>query len=199
MNKIVIELDVEDLNEGIDLISIVNKPAIESTFIKLSAEDELAVQLSANDERQELTGAVLIPDKEIRRIDANGDEYYIKFTAEAITRIKRRFLQTGKLNLSNLDHSKHDVITAELTDIWTVEDAVSDRSVALGLKDVVKGSLMVTYHIPDKAVWDIIKTGDYNGFSLEGIFKQKQALSAVEDKSIEDMLADVLKMIEGDE
>jgi len=198
MNKIVIELDVEDLNEGIDLISIVNKPAIESAFIKLSAEDELAVTLSADNERQELTGAVLIPDKEIRRVDADGKEYFIKFTAEAIQRIKRKFLQTGKLTLSNLEHSKDDIITAELSDIWTVEDEKSDRSVALGLTDVVKGSLMVTYHIPDAKVWQHIKEGDYNGFSLEGVFKQKQVLSAVEP-TIEEMLADVLKMIDEDD
>ena len=183
MNKIILELDVDDLTEGIDLISIVDKPAIESAFVKLS-EESLPVRMAANDDKQILTGPALIPDKEIRRLDEDGQEYFIKFTAEAIERIKRKFIQTGRLNVSNLDHSNDDVIHADLVDVWTIENPEMDKAIALGLKDLPKGTLMVSYHIPDKDMWSIIKEGDYTGFSIEGAFKKKEVALSEADREV---------------
>jgi len=64
----------EDLN-GIEAVSIVEFPAIESNFIALSEHLELA---KVDDEKKILMGAALIPNKNIYR--RNGeDEYYIFF------------------------------------------------------------------------------------------------------------------------
>jgi hypothetical protein len=197
-NKIVLNVDIDDLDleSGIELISIVENPAIESSFVKLS-EDEIRVELSKDKEKQYLSGCVLIPNKEIYRFDeATQQEYYITFSEDAIERIRNKFFKTGQLKMSNIDHNSEDKIEATLIESWICVDEKYDKAVALNLNPVVKGALYVTYHIEDKAVWDSIQ--DKTGFSLEGRFiTTKQKLSKVD--SIEAVFEDLINLLDKDE
>ena len=71
-----------DGNLGVEAISLVEFPAIESNWVALKK----AVKLEALDnERRMLYGPALIPDKPILRVDKEtGEDYYIVFDKETI-------------------------------------------------------------------------------------------------------------------
>ena len=77
MNLIELIIDDKEDLQGVEAISIVENPAIESDFVALKSEE---VKLAEVDkEKRILMGAVLIPEKPIYR--RNGeDEYYIYFS-----------------------------------------------------------------------------------------------------------------------
>ncbi len=41
------------------------------------------------------------------------------------------------------------------------------------ISDFIPGSWVVGVHVPDESTWNLIKTGELNGFSLEGIGHKK--------------------------
>ena len=76
MKIIELILDEEDFEAGIEAISIVESPAIESDFVALKNQE---IKLAEVDkEKRILMGALLIPDKPIYRTGEDG-EYYIFF------------------------------------------------------------------------------------------------------------------------
>ena len=86
MTKIV-ELIIDDEalenEDGVFAISLVNQPAIQENFIALKkASKNIEVQFNDLDvDKQLLIGAVLIPDKQILRVDPEtGSDYYVYFT-----------------------------------------------------------------------------------------------------------------------
>ena len=76
MRIIELILDEDQQDAGIEAISIVENPAIESDFVALNSEE---IKLAEVDkEKKILLGALLIPNKPIYRNGAEG-EYYIFF------------------------------------------------------------------------------------------------------------------------
>ena len=150
---------------GIDFISMVDYPAIESNFIALSTQK---VHFSANKEKQLLYGAILIPDKPIYRNDPNGiGEYYVVFKADTIEKLVRKFQATQKtinINYQHLENSQ--VENAVIQEIWLSGD--SDKSKDLGF-DNPKGTAYVGAYIGNEKFWkDEVKTENVKGFSIEG-------------------------------
>ena len=90
MERKVIEMIINDLEDEVFAISVVTKPAIEENFIALS-EHEIELKTIDEDKRI-LIGAVLVPEKEILRVDAKNYPYYIKFSAETIKVSSELFL-----------------------------------------------------------------------------------------------------------
>ena len=71
MKIIELILDEEQEESGIDAISIVENPAIESDFVALNSQE---IKLAEVDkEKKILLGALLIPNKPIYRNGAEGD------------------------------------------------------------------------------------------------------------------------------
>ena len=60
----IVELVIENEKDGIDAISVVDRPAIESDFIALSSQVEVELK-EVNLEKKILMGAALIPNKKI--------------------------------------------------------------------------------------------------------------------------------------
>lgn len=168
----VYKANIEDTDDtGVSLISIVSSPAIESNFVALS---KIEIKLATDAMKQVVTGAVLIPDKLIPRVDDNNVMYYLTFDAEGIEKISHKFFKKGFINKTNDEHA----ITLDsnfVVESWIVKDSEKDKSVALGLEDLPVGTWVVSYKIEDKEYWDKeIMSGNRKGFSLEGFFKQKE-------------------------
>lgn len=154
---------------GIFAISFVDFPANESNFLALKRATE--VKLNLNRSKQILTGAVLIPDQLIYRNDVKKGEYYIKFSAADIEQIAHKMMKSG-LALSNTTHQHESGLKGNyLTELWTVQDPKRDKSIALGLGEFPKGTLMASYKVVDANYWkNEVLTGNVKGFSLEGYF-----------------------------
>ena len=177
MKIIELFIDEEGLLSGIDAISIVEKPAIEENFIALSEEKQ--VQLAEVDkEKKILMGAALIPNKNIYR--RNGeDEYYIYFSEDTVRKAAELFLMQGNQNRSTLEHQA-ELHGLSVVESWIVEDETHDKSRKYGLNMPI-GTWMVSMKVNNDEVWeDYVKSGKVKGFSIEGYFTDKVAMSQIE-------------------
>lgn len=75
MKIIELVLNEEDINSGVDAVSVVENPAIEENWIALKKHE---IQLKTiNEEKRILMGAALVPKKQIyRRNEKTNEEYY---------------------------------------------------------------------------------------------------------------------------
>tara|TARA_R100000951_G_scaffold23152_1_gene19303 strand:- start:502 stop:1104 length:603 start_codon:yes stop_codon:yes gene_type:complete len=174
-------LDEEQEDAGIEAISIVESPAIESDFVALAAEEIKLAEIDK--EKKILLGALLIPNKPIYRAGDEG-EYYIFFSKDTVSKASQMYLKNGYQNNSTLEHDKAlDGLT--LVESWIVEDEVQDKSRKYGL-NVPVGTWMGAVKVNNQEIWDeYIKLGKVKGFSIEGYFADKmEASKIVDDKNL---------------
>ena len=190
-------LDEDQDTIGIDAISIVESPAIESDFVALNQQE---IKLAEVDkEKKILLGALLIPNKPIYRNGEEG-EYYIFFSKDTIVKASQMYLQNGYQNKSTLEHSKA-LEGLTLVESWIVEDEVNDKSRKYGL-NVPVGTWMGAVKVNNDEVWnEYVKTNKVKGFSIEGYFADKMERpkeSVKEDmgKNMELEAAELLSKIE---
>lgn len=167
----VYKLTLSDSDEltGVEFISLVESPAIESNFVKFSKSQK--VKLSSDNIKQNLTGAFMIPDLPIYRFDKTHGEYYVVFDKEEIEKIASKFLKEQKTINFNYEHQTDSQINAYITETWFA--GKNDKSKDLGF-DYPEGSWVGTVHIDDKDFWNNeIVTENVKGFSIEGYLDLK--------------------------
>ena len=193
MKIIELILDEEEFDTGVDAISIVENPAIESDFVALKNQE---IKLAEVDkEKKILMGALLIPNKPIYRNGSEG-EYYIYFSKETIVKASQMFLQNGKQSNSTLEHSKA-LNGLTLVESWLVEDDVMDKSRKYGL-DVPVGTWMGSVKVNNDDVWnEYVKTNKVKGFSIEGYFADKMEApkEAIEEQMAEQLLNQIKDIV----
>jgi hypothetical protein len=178
----IIELIIDENEQlsGVDAVSIVEFPAIESNFISLNKQLALA---KVDDEKRILMGAALIPNKHIYR--RNGeDEYYIFFSDETVRKASELFLMNSNQNNATLEHEK-ELKDLSIVESWIVEDTEMDKSKKYGL-DAPLGSWVVSMKVNNDTIWnDFVKTGKVKGFSIEGYFADKLEMSLQLEQELE--------------
>lgn len=162
-----VELYIDENGEWLEKISLVELPAIESNFLCFSKEDTFKFALE--DEQMIVTGPVMIPEKRMLRIDEYGNEYYVYFSAETIKQAAYRWLQENMNHQFNLEHSKN-TNKVDVIESWIVNDSRNDKAASLGFS-LPKGTWMMSCKVNDEDLWRSIKEGEYNGFSVEGMFR----------------------------
>ena len=184
MRIIELILDEEQEGSGIEAISIVENPAIESDFVTLNSEE---IKLAEVDkEKKILLGALLIPNKPIYRNGEEG-EYYIFFSKDTIVKASQMYLKNGYQNKSTLEHSEA-LNGLTLVESWIVEDEVMDKSRKYGL-NVPVGTWMGAVKVNNEEIWqEYVKTNKVKGFSIEGYFADKMGKPKEEAKA--DLSAD---------
>ena len=154
----------EDENLGLKAISLVDFPAIERNFMLFKDEQ---ICFKKDDEKQIISGPALIAEMPIYRRNAKGEEYYVIFNKETISKLVERYSKQGLFNSVNLQHDHK---------MWTdnaimIESYFIDKERGINPKeygDLSDGSWVVSFKIEDKQLWDEIKNGnDLNGFSVE--------------------------------
>ena len=105
-----------------------------------------------SDEQQIVYGEVYAPN----RPDAQG-EY---MTAIEIRKMAHEFIRSGKMGSIDLMHANKLVTGASV-----VESFVADESDTRFLPE----AWVIGVHIPDAGLWNSIKKGEINGFSMEAL------------------------------
>lgn len=188
-----IELTIKDeLSHGVFAISLVDKPAIEEDFIMLnSLEIELKV---VDDAKKEVIGLALVPNKKIlRRIQ--GKDFTISFSEQTIEKVQELYMKNLYLNNVTVDHEKK-VDGVSLIESWIVEDVKNDKSNMYNL-NAVKGAWVVKMKIYNDEVYEGVKLGKLNGFSIEGMFDglDKLEMEQTEDELLIEEIKDLLNKI----
>ena len=179
MKIIELVLNEDELNAGIDAVSVVEAPAIESDFIALKKHQ---VELKTiNEEKRILMGAALIPKKQIyRRNEKTNEEFYIYFSKDTIRKASQLFLKKANQSNATLEHNqKIDGMT--VVESWIVEDTKKDKS-ALYEFNVPEGTWMISMKVDNDEVWEKVKSGEIKGFSIEGYFAEKVEMSKKENE-----------------
>ncbi len=195
MKIIELILDEEQDDIGVDAISIVESPAIESDFVALKNQE---IKLAEVDkEKKILMGALLIPNKPIYRNGGEG-EYYIYFSKDTIVKASQMFLQNGKQSNSTLEHNQA-LNGLTLVESWIVESKEQDKTALYGL-DVPVGTWMGSVKVNNDDVWnEYVKTNKVKGFSIEGYFADKMEAPKenVEEQLSEELLSKIKNVIKG--
>ena len=193
MKIIELILDEEQDDIGVDAISIVESPAIESDFVALKNQE---IKLAEVDkEKKILMGALLIPNKPIYRNGGEG-EYYIFFSKDTIVKASQMFLQNGNQSRSTLEHAQA-LNGLTLVESWIVEDKAKDKTALYGL-DVPVGTWMGSVKVNNDDVWnEYVKTNKVKGFSIEGYFADKMEApkEAIEEQMAEQLLNQIKTII----
>ena len=193
----VIEMFVNENDEesGVFAVSVVENPAIESSYVALSKQE---IKLAEVDKkRQILMGALLIPDKEITRVDDEGKAYAIKFSTETLSKIILLYMRKSKQNNTTEEHEVQ-LDGNTVMEIWQKEHMVHDKSAMHNLNDPI-GSIMITMYVPDaKKYADFV--ANKNGFSLEGNFTSQFSLKKVSEPCEDAVLLQKVKdLLEAEE
>jgi hypothetical protein len=198
-------LDENDELNGIEAISIVEKPAIEEDFVALKDIEEVKFA-KLDDEKRILLGPVLIPNKPILR-RGKEDNYYIYFSRDTVRKASELYLKKGNQGKSTLEH-EHSINGLTLVESWIVEDKEKDKSNLYGM-DVALGTWMGAIKVDNDEIWnEYVKSGKVKGFSIEGYFADKSespqekgikdSLSEIEEEEKESILNSLRSLLNGD-
>jgi len=138
-----------------------------------------------DDDKMEITGAALIPNKLIVRTSPTGELYYVYFSEDTVKKLSYKFMREKRLDATNIEHTSIEAKDTYIVESWLIEDSYDDKANALGL-DYPKGSWVITMKTDDPKVWSDIKSGKYAGFSVEGYFSEK-AIFNQEDILVENI------------
>ena len=165
----IVELFIDETDEvsGIEAISVVENPAIESDFVALKQQEFKLAEVDK--EKRILMGAALIPNKPIYR-QSGEQEYYIYFSQATVRKASELFFINGNQNNSTLEHELQlKGLTA--VESWIVESE-QDKSRMYDL-NVPMGTWMVSMKVNNDDVWKKVKNQEIKGFSIEGYFADK--------------------------
>ena len=193
----VISIDDDD-ELGVDRLSLVARPAVQTNFIALSeAERVHRVQLLKSKLAQQmLYGVVLKPDQLIYRNDPDGKEYNITFPKDQVVKIAQRYLKNGNQNKINIEHTDR-MIPASVVESWITVDVDRDKIKAVGLaEDLPVGSWCVGIKVDKLEDWEAyVESGAVLGISLEGdfdhIIKLKQETMTENQKKLQQLQREI--------
>ena len=158
--------------DGICCMSLVGCPAVGRSFVAFSKHEEKkreAVRFAAIEEGEQrlLLGVIMCADYPIYRKD-NGKGYYLVFNAETIRYMAEKMLVDGHATTVDLQHDGNLVDGVHLQELFIKDSA---KGIApQGFEDIEEGSLFGVYKVHNDEVWDMVKRGEYQGFSLLGHF-----------------------------
>lgn len=188
----------ENDDTGVEAIALVDHPAIESNWhafnkhksvVTFNAKEQFQ---TVDKDKRIIAGFAMIAEQKMFRRDADGTEYDVFFSAKTIETIVQKFFKQKRTDQSNIMHNSNLM----LDDVFMIESFIinSKRGITTpkGFEAVPDGSWFVAMKVDDLKLWeDFIKTGEFKGFSVEGIFEQVQ----VEFKNI-NMSKEIQDMVE---
>jgi hypothetical protein len=180
------ELQIEDNADEVFAISLVENPAIESDFIFFANEKDLIQFAAVDNSKRTLIGAILIPDKKILRVEADGQPYEVYFTKDTVAKLAQNYLMKKYTDKATLEHDSK-IKGVHLVESW-IKEGQLDKSNQYGL-NLPKGTWVGMFKITDDKIWnDYVKTGKVKGFSIEGLFSHKLIKASLEEILEKDIL-----------
>jgi len=111
-----------------------------------------------------VVGPIMIPNKEILRQSAENGFYYVRFTEDTIRDIMYNYSKKGLFNEFGIQH-ENDTTDVVMLEIW-MKESDNDKSTDYGF-DLPNGTVFVKAKIESDELFNAIKDGEINGFSIE--------------------------------
>lgn len=154
-------ITISDLTEGIQCVSIVDNPAMETDLLYFNKQDKKFNFTIENEHC--IMGVLIKADTPIYRYDEQIGEYYVNFTKEVIKELAEKYVSDNLLNAVSLHHNGKLIEGIQLRELFIkdIEKGINPTY----FDDVTDGSLFATFHITDNELWQDIK--QLGGFSIE--------------------------------
>jgi hypothetical protein len=154
----------------VDMVSLVDSPAIEKNFLAFGKELKFAL----NADKQEIFGPAMLADVPIYRRDEQLGEYNVVFDKATIYAIAQKFFEKGFSQNFNLMHDASQKCEGVYVFQSYIVDSSEGRPAPKGFEDSKDGSWFLGVKVNNPEVWAKVKTGDIKGFSVEGVFEYKK-------------------------
>jgi hypothetical protein len=170
---------------------------VESTIKKYEEmsidEKDMSFSVFSLEEKM-VVGPAMVPDKMIiRRNEITGEIYYVYFTEETIKKLQQKFMIEKLLDKTNVEHGRKFLNGVSVVESWIVDDPQYDKQQVFGM-NYPKGTWMVSMKIEDDAIWNKIKEGKLNGYSVQGYFLEKAKFNKDTTDKLEEIKT-ILKQI----
>jgi len=184
---LVLNEDGED--SGIDFVALVDAPAIERNWFAF--KEEKPFKFVTNEERKIVTGALMIADLPIYRRDNELGEYYVVFDKSQIETMVQRFMKKGFQNNVNEMHDASKKVEGVSMFESFIVDSERGVSAPRGFEGVPEGSWFGSYKVDNEEIWGKVKSGEFMGFSVEGMFKP-----VPQEETLESEILNIIKDIQ---
>jgi hypothetical protein len=172
----IIELTLEELEQGIDATALVENPAIQRNWMAFKEHKDFKFK-THNEEKKVLAGALMVADFPMYR-NMNGKEFFVKFSSETIEQLADRMVLNNKLTAFNFEHdAKKELADMHIQQFFIINTELGVNT-PIGFEELPNGSLFAFVKVNNEQVWnDYVKTGIVKGFSIEGNFATKEEFS----------------------
>ena len=172
----IIELTLEELEQGIDATALVENPAIQRNWMAFKEHKDFNFK-THNEDKRILAGALMVADFPMYR-NMNGKEFFVKFSSETIEQLADRMVLNNKLTAFNFEHdSKKELADMHIQQFFIINTELGVNT-PIGFEELPNGSLFAFVKVNNEQVWnDYVKTGIVKGFSIEGNFATKEEFS----------------------
>ena len=162
--------------DGIMAISLVHDPAVDSLFTAFNKQEKRVEVMYniTNEEQRRVLGVVMRANYPIYRKNDEMGEFYIRYSPDTIRKMAQKMFLMGTQNCINLDHDPNCFVEGVRCEEVFIKNTATGIT-PIGFEDIDDGSMFATFKIEDEQIWEMIKAGEYRGFSLEGYFTLKDA------------------------
>jgi hypothetical protein len=157
------------------------KSALSWAESKINQSEKMSKQYFQIDseEKRVVLGPAMIPDMKIFRKDAMGNPYYVFFSADTIKMIAEKYMRNKYTDNNDQMHDGKAVKDVYVIESWIKEDE-NDKSVKYGYGELPVGTWFVSMKVKNDQIWNKVKEGVLNGFSVSGFFEEVSAFTKEE-------------------
>ena len=160
----------EDNDAEVSFVALVDSPAIKKEFLAFSEQSELIKFAIQSESEHIITGALMIPQQLIYRNSEQFGEHYVKFSVDTIKQIAIKFSKKGYQKNVNIMHEAD----MQVEGVTMFESFISDSKRGIkpmeAFKDLPDGTWFGSFYVENPKVWELVKSGEVKGFSVEGMF-----------------------------
>lgn len=158
---------------------VIPKPLVEpSTFSDTSNFDRQRFQIGS-EEKHIVLGPAMIPDQKIFRKDELGNPYYVYFSTDTIKMIAEKYMRNKLIDNNDEMHNGKAVKDVHVLESW-IKESENDKSTDYGYEKLPVGTWFVSMKVNNAEIWDKVKAGKLNGFSVSGFFEEVAAFTKEE-------------------
>ena len=146
-----------------------------------------------DEEKRIVVGPAMVPDLRIFRKDSKGNPYYVYFSAETIKMIAEKYMRNKYIDNNDQMHDGKAVKDVYVIESW-IKESAEDKSSMYGFGDMPINTWFVSMKVKNPAIWDKVKSGQLNGFSVSGYFEEVAAFCR--EEMFLQQVAEILSKIE---
>lgn len=188
----IFKLIIDDSSEDIEwsYTAFVDKPATGELFVAFKKEPELKVEFkTVSEEKRIVMGALMVANLPIlRRDEKTKQEFLVVLDPENIEKALQKFFRKGnQKNVNEMHDPSKKADGIYMYQAWIINSELGITT-PKGFNEVPDGSAFGVFKVDNDEVWEKVKNGTYQGFSIEGKMLQ-EPLPNPSDEDINKMLS----------